>query len=136
MAQLEEERRLAYVGITRARRQLTLSHAERRRVRGIDTPAVPSRFLRELPAQTLTEVRPRAQLTRPPGYSQPPRPRQEDFSDQPAISLGSRVSHPDLGEGVVVAGEGQGEHARLQINFEDHGRKWLMLSYCKLTVLG
>ncbi len=136
MAQLEEERRLAYVGITRARRQLTLSHAERRRVRGIDTPAVPSRFLRELPAQTLTEVRPRAQLTRPPGYSQPPRARQDDFSDQPAISLGSRVSHPDLGEGVVVAGEGRGEHARLQINFEDHGRKWLMLSYCKLTVLG
>ncbi len=133
---LEEERRLAYVGITRARTQLTLSHAERRRVRGVTTPHRASRFLREIPRELLREVRPRAQLTRPGGYGPVARHREEDWGDRPAIALGSRVSHTIFGEGVIVAAEGAGEHARLQVNFEDVGPKWLVMAYANLVVLG
>ena len=133
---LEEERRLAYVGITRARTQLTLSHAERRRVRGITTAHRPSRFLAEIPHKLINQVRPRAQLTRPSAYGQRSRQEADDWCDRPAIALGSRVAHAIFGEGIIVAAEGAGEHARLQVNFEDVGSKWLVMAYANLVVLG
>lgn len=133
---LEEERRLAYVGITRARSTLTLSHAERRRVRGIENFHRPSRFLLEIPREHLHAVRSPAQLTRPASYPQRQRDAVDDWGDRPAISLGSRVSHAVFGEGVVVGSEGSGTHARVQVNFEDHGSKWLVMAYANLVVLG
>jgi DNA helicase II / ATP-dependent DNA helicase PcrA len=135
-AQLEEERRLAYVGITRARRQLTLSHAESRRMRGMETYNRPSRFLGELPRNTIVEVRPRAQLGRQQGYAGRAREPAQDWGDVPAIALGSRVSHSQFGEGVITGAEGAGSHARVQVNFEDAGSKWLVLAYANLAVLG
>ena len=135
-AQLEEERRLAYVGITRARRQLTLSHAESRRLRGMETWNRPSRFISELPRNTISEVRPRAQLSRGGHYGEQRKQTAQDWGDEPGIALGSQVSHAQFGEGVVVAAEGQGSHARVQVNFEDVGSKWLVLAYANLVVLG
>jgi DNA helicase-2/ATP-dependent DNA helicase PcrA len=135
-AQLEEERRLAYVGITRARRHLTLSYAESRRMRGQETYNRPSRFLAEIPASTMVEVRPRAHLTRPTSFGARPRAQADDWGDQPAIGLGTRVSHAQFGDGVIIGAEGQGSHARVQVNFEDVGSKWLVLVYANLVVLG
>ncbi|MFO1496722.1 MAG: DNA helicase II [Lysobacterales bacterium] len=136
IGQLEEERRLAYVGITRARRHLTLSYAETRRMRGMENHNRPSRFLAEIPAKCLTEVRPRAQLSRPPSFAARSTGSRDDWGDTPAIALGSRVSHAQFGEGIVTAAEGQGNHARVQIHFEDAGSKWLVLAYANLVVLG
>jgi DNA helicase-2/ATP-dependent DNA helicase PcrA len=130
---LEEERRLAYVGITRARQKLVLSYAESRRIHGSDTYGVPSRFLREIPAAVLNEVRPRVQVSRPAWSSAPTRFVEEPSG--PALRLGQRVRHGSFGQGVVVAAEGSGAHARVQVNFEDSGAKWLVLSYANLTVL-
>ncbi len=135
-AQLEEERRLAYVGITRARRQLTLSYAESRRLRGQETYNRPSRFLAEIPRNTMVEVRPRAQLTRPASFGARARVASDDWGDQPAIGLGTRVNHPQYGDGVVTGAEGHGNHVRVQVNFEDVGSKWLVLAYANLVVLG
>jgi DNA helicase-2/ATP-dependent DNA helicase PcrA len=136
-AQLEEERRLAYVGITRARRHLTLSHAESRRMRGMETWNRPSRFISELPRSTITEVRPKAQFSRNTSFGErAPRPTAQDWGDEPGIALGSTVSHATFGEGVVIAAEGQGSHARVQVNFEGAGSKWLVLAYANLVVLG
>jgi len=128
---LEEERRLAYVGITRARETLILTYAESRRLHGVETYNRPSRFLHELPRELLHEVRPRVQVSRPL-YS----PR-HDVGDESAIvfKLGQRVRHASFGEGIVVDAEGSGSHARVQVNFEDAGAKWLVLAYANLTSL-
>jgi DNA helicase-2/ATP-dependent DNA helicase PcrA len=130
---LEEERRLAYVGITRARQKLVLSYAESRRIHGSDTYGIPSRFLREIPAAVLHEVRPRVQVSRPAWSSAPTRFVEE--SSGAALRLGQRVRHGSFGHGVVVAAEGSGAHARVQVNFEDSGHKWLVLSYANLTAV-
>ena len=128
---LEEERRLAYVGITRARSTLILSYAESRRLHGVETYNRPSRFLHELPRELLHEVRPRVQVSRPLYNAR------HDVSDQSAIvfKLGQRVRHASFGEGIVVDAEGSGSHARVQVNFEDAGAKWLVLAYANLTSL-
>ncbi len=125
---LEEERRLCYVGITRARRHLTLLLAEHRRLHGRETFAEPSRFVRELPSELLSEVRPRMQVRRPVI----PIPRDEAPD---GYSVGQRVSHATFGEGVVLDYEGQGSHARVQVNFEEAGAKWLVLAYANLQAL-
>jgi DNA helicase-2/ATP-dependent DNA helicase PcrA len=129
---LEEERRLAYVGITRARQKLVLSYAESRRIHGSDTYGVPSRFLREIPAPVLNEVRPRVQVSRP-AYAASSRFVEERSSS--ALKLGQRVRHAQFGEGYVVAAEGSGAHARVQVNFEDSGSKWLVMSYANLQAV-
>ncbi|MEP6483603.1 MAG: DNA helicase II [Rudaea sp.] len=126
---LEEERRLAYVGVTRARETLILSYAESRRLHGSETYNRPSRFLHELPRELLNEVRPRVQVSRPMYGSR----FHEDVADTPAIKLGQRVTHGSFGEGVVVDAEGSGAHARVQVNFESAGSKWLVVSYANLT---
>ncbi|HET9484648.1 MAG TPA: DNA helicase II [Xanthomonadales bacterium] len=137
---LEEERRLAYVGITRARRKLILSYAESRRLHGTDNYNRPSRFLTELPRELLFEVRPRVQVTRPAGFGRDASGWLAERGlgrgsaiEAPALRLGQRVQHAKFGEGVVTGYEGGGAHARVQVNFEDEGSKWLVLAYAHLT---
>lgn len=130
---LEEERRLAYVGITRARSRLVLSYAESRRIHGQENYNVPSRFLREIPRELLNEVRPKVQVSRPAslgavrgGHA---------ALEAPAIAMGALVSHPKFGEGVVTDFEGSGAHARIQVEFGEAGSKWLVMAYANLTRL-
>jgi DNA helicase II / ATP-dependent DNA helicase PcrA len=131
---LEEERRLAYVGITRARQKLVLSYAEARRLHGQDMYGVPSRFLREIPSTLLHEVRPRVQVSRP-AFS--PQPRRDwghaSLDPSPGLKLGQNVVHAKFGSGVVTDLEGGGAHARVQVNFDEAGSKWLVLAYANLT---
>ena len=133
---LEEERRLAYVGLTRARQRLVLTWAESRRIHGSEMLGAPSRFLREIPAALLREVRPRATSR------SPLQPRIRDVGDVagvggggPSVRLGQRVAHASFGEGVVTDCEGSGAHARVQVNFERIGSKWLVLAYANLAPL-
>ncbi len=156
---LEEERRLAYVGITRAMRQLYLIYAEQRRLHGIDAYGIPSRFIKEIPEEFLEEVRPRVSGTRAgqgfgrgfgsgfgSSHNGQSGTRQAGQSGlgrgaaglreeppAPGIRLGARGRHAKFGAGVVVNIEGQGPHARVQVNFEGQGSKWLMLQYANLT---
>src|SRR3546814_3810544 len=116
---LEEERRLAYVGITRARQKLVLSYAESRRLHGQDMYGVPSRFLREIPAALLHEVRPKVQMSRPMYASAPRRSLGHAVVDEtPGIGLGQNVMHAKFGSGIVTDIEGAGAHARVQVNFD------------------
>ncbi len=128
-AGLEEERRLCYVGITRARRELYLTHAEQRRLHGVESFATPSRFLREIPAELLEEVRPAMVVSRPL-YRRP-----EALPNQGGVRLGQRVRHGRFGEGIVLNAEGSGAHARVQVNFEREGTKWLVLAYANLELM-
>src|SRR5690242_9741442 len=131
---LEEERRLAYVGITRARTRLVLTYAESRRLHGQEMYARPSRFLREIPPELLHEVRPRVQVSRPV-YGGSERVVAAPVESTPPLKLGQRVRHATFGEGVVVDYEGSGAHTRVQINFERAGQKWLVLAYANLALL-
>ncbi len=131
---LEEERRLAYVGITRARERLVVTHAESRRMHGAEMLARPSRFLGEMPANLIDEVRPRVQVSRPL-YGGRPRETSSSLEEALPVKLGQRVSHPSFGEGVVLSAEGSGAHTRLQVNFEGAGSKWLVAAYANLTPL-
>jgi len=131
IASLEEERRLCYVGTTRAMRQLYLTYAEQRRLHGVDTFGMPSRFIGELPPELLDEVRPRVQVSRP--VFTPRRPVEEPVA--PGMRMGSRVRHAKFGDGVILNFEGNGPQARIQVNFERAGSKWLMLSYANLEVV-
>ena len=130
LAGLEEERRLCYVGMTRAMRQLYITYAEQRRLYGVDTYGQPSRFISELPADLIEEIRPRLQVSRPVFVK-----RSASLEETPApnMRMGSRVRHSKFGDGVVLNFEGNGPHARIQVNFERQGTKWLMLSYANLV---
>ncbi|WP_300616020.1 DNA helicase II [Dokdonella sp.] len=129
---LEEERRLAYVGITRARVQLVLSYAESRRLHGVESYARPSRFLNEIPAELLNEVRPRVQVSRPAFAG-----RSSSAVVEPSapFKLGQRVAHASFGEGVVLGYEGAGAHTLVEVNFAAAGRKRLVLAYANLSAL-
>ncbi|MGO1894162.1 MAG: DNA helicase II [Luteimonas sp.] len=130
---LEEERRLAYVGITRARQKLVLAYAESRRLHGQDMFGMPSRFLREIPGELLREVRPRVGVSRPAFPSAPRRSRGHAVvDDSPGIQIGQGVTHAKFGAGIVTDIEGNGAHARVQVNFDDAGSKWLVLAYANL----
>ena len=130
---LEEERRLAYVGITRARQKLVLSYAEARRLHGQDMYGMPSRFLREIPSTLLHEVRPRVQVSRPAFAPQPRRDWGHASLDQsPGLRLGQNVLHAKFGAGVVTDLEGAGAHARVQVNFDEVGSKWLVMAFANL----
>ncbi len=131
---LEEERRLAYVGITRAREKLVVTHAESRRMHGTEMLARPSRFLGEMPAELIDEVRPRVHVTRPL-YAGRAHEISPSLEESLPVKLGQRVSHPSFGEGVVISAEGSGAHTRLQVNFEAAGSKWLVAAYANLTAL-
>jgi DNA helicase II / ATP-dependent DNA helicase PcrA len=127
---LEEERRLAYVGMTRAMRELYLTYAEQRRLHGVDSYGQASRFIQEVPEELIEEVRPRLQVVRSVAAGRFARPTEEPAA--PGMRLGARVRHGKFGEGVILSVEGNGPHARVEVNFESQGRKWLMLAYANL----
>jgi DNA helicase-2/ATP-dependent DNA helicase PcrA len=129
---MEEERRLAYVGITRAMKQLVLTYAESRRLYGQEKFHAVSRFVREIPSDCLQEVRLRNTVTRPAMVGRPNESLfSQDSAEQSGFSLGQRVRHPKFGEGIVMNCEGTGHHTRVQVNF-DEGAKWLVLAYAPL----
>ncbi len=135
-SQLEEERRLWYVGGTRARTQLILCHAEHRRLYGEDHYPQLSRFVREIPDELLEEVRQNYGAVRPSGMNLSlGSPVKKSSSQVGGLGLGQSVSHAKFGSGVVMDFEGEGNHARVQVNFDTHGSKWLVLAYAKLQVL-
>ena len=128
---MEEERRLCYVGITRAMRELYLTYAESRRLYGSETYNAPSRFLREVPKELIEEVRLRGQVSRPvSSVTQSGGAKSAD-----GYELGMRVVHPKFGEGTIIHFEGQGPNARLQINFDRAGSKWLVSQYARLEAV-
>ena len=130
---LEEERRLCYVGITRACEQLTLTNAEHRQLYGRDTYPRPSRFISEIPAALVSDVRMQTKVTEPVsndyGLNQSVAPSAGGFE------MGQRVSHPKFGEGMIMNAEGSGANARVEVNFEYEGTKWLVINYANLTIL-
>ncbi|WP_031434709.1 DNA helicase II [Methylomarinum vadi] len=128
---LEEERRLCYVGITRAMEHLYLTHAESRRLYGKENYPRQSRFIREIPVEYIQEIRMRANVSRLVTSSV----ATVSSLQTGTFKLGQRVRHAKFGEGVVLQMEGEGAQERVQINFHDVGLKWLMLSYAKLEVL-
>jgi len=131
LASLEEERRLCYVGATRAMRQLYVTYAEQRRLYGADTYGQPSRFIGELPPELIDEIRPRLSVSRPTFVKR----HAVEESLPASMRMGSRVRHSKFGDGVVLNFEGNGPQARIQVNFERQGTKWLMLSYANLEVV-
>lgn len=139
---LEEERRLCYVGITRAKNKLYLSHAESRRMHGDVNLCRPSRFINEIPSELIEEIRLKSSVSRPAMGG--PKLGRKNVSKslngevevpQTELSLGQRVTHGKFGEGVILNYEGQGSNARVQVNFDAAGSKWLVLSYAKLEAL-
>jgi DNA helicase-2/ATP-dependent DNA helicase PcrA len=136
---LEEERRLCYVGITRARQKLFLCHAESRRLHGEENLTRPSRFLREIPQELRQEVRMKGQIVRGSwaGSSSGVHAKigGTPYETGLAFSLGQRVRHPKFGEGVVLNSEGNGNNARIQINFHAEGSKWLVMAYARLEAM-
>jgi DNA helicase-2/ATP-dependent DNA helicase PcrA len=135
---LQEERRLAYVGITRAREQLIVTCAERRRLHGKDLYPQPSRFLGEIPKELLHDVRPRANIVRPMGIGggmgagmSTPHLRAAQ-AEESGLRLGQSVQHAMFGEGVIIGHEGSGAQARVHVNFGRQGSKWLVLAYANL----
>jgi DNA helicase-2/ATP-dependent DNA helicase PcrA len=134
---LEEERRLCYVGITRAMQTLYVTHAEQRRLHGMDSFSQPSRFIAEIPDEHIEEVRPRVQVSRPMHTARSARRPSGPVSagGEAGIHLGQRVRHKKFGDGVILNCEGQGAHARVEVNFETAGTKWLVLSYANLELM-
>ena len=133
-SQLEEERRLCYVAITRAMEKLYVTHAESRRLHGTDTFNPPSRFLKEIPKDLINEIRPRAQTNIPYNRKDFTETKIE-FEKEIGIALGQKVKHKKFGEGIVLNYEGSGESARVQVNFDQSGTKWLVMAYANLESL-
>ncbi|SDK41412.1 DNA helicase II [Microbulbifer yueqingensis] len=138
---MEEERRLCYVGITRAMQKLYITYAENRRLFGSETFNSPSRFIGEIPPELVHEVRLKTEISRPmfnPDYGKVGRfsdPAPDFDDDLPPLALGGRVEHRKFGEGTVVQFEGSGPRARVQVNFDDAGSKWLVVAMAKLQPL-
>ncbi|MCH8977473.1 MAG: DNA helicase II, partial [Proteobacteria bacterium] len=134
LTQLEEERRLCYVGITRAEKALTMTYTQHRRLHGQDYYPQPSRFINEIPAELINEVRMGGSIVEPMFV----RTRQGgsvsegDGADKGAYTLGQRVSHAKFGNGVILNLEGSGGNTRVQVNFEQAGSKWLVAEYANL----
>ncbi len=135
---LEEERRLCYVGITRAMQKLYLTYAETRRMYGNENYNSPSRFIREIPQELMQEVRVNTTISRPASFA--PSGSYSGYTQNHAIpdteiSLGQQVFHSIFGTGIVLNFEGRGPSARVQINFDDEGTKWLVVQYANLEVI-
>ena len=126
---LEEERRLCYVGITRAMERLVISYAETRRLYGNENFNTPSRFIREIPTELLEEVRLHTAISRPASIGMT-----AEIVDT-GLNLGQRVYHQVFGEGVVLNFEGRGSNARVEVNFDDEGSKWLVVQYANLQAM-
>lgn len=129
---LEEERRLCYVGITRAREKLVFCYAEKRRLYGKDQYPLPSQFLGEIPSEYIQAVR-QSGSGNTENYSQSS--FVEGSHIDTGMSIGQRVMHQKFGEGIVLNCEGQGSHTRVEVNFDYAGSKWLVLSYANLQIM-
>ena len=132
---LEEERRLCYVGMTRAEKQLCLCYAEVRRMHGQENYCRPSRFIDEMPAELIEEVRPSIGSSRPYRPARPSGGSLSMESPSAPFKLGQHVHHPKFGEGTVLAFEGSGDNVRVHVNFLNAGAKWLVLAYARLEAL-
>lgn len=131
---LEEERRLCYVGMTRAMRKLFLSYAEVRRLHGTESHHRPSRFISEIPKELLEEVRLRTSVIRPAQSLKPVKNSSyNSIIGDTGLRIGQTVRHAAFGEGTLIDVEGHGEHMRLQVRFNKAGTKWLVASFAKLT---
>lgn len=129
---LEEERRLCYVGMTRAMQKLYITYAEMRRLYGQDKYHKPSRFIRELPEGCLDEVRMKAQVSRPTSTGRFSQTVVKESFNEAGFNLGSRVRHPKFGEGTIINFEGSGPQSRVQVAFNGEGIKWLVTAYARL----
>ena len=132
--QLAEERRLCYVGMTRAMERLYLTHAESRNIYGIDSFSPVSRFIKEIPEELIYEIRVSTETEiKDKGFE----PRIVGGTDYNVgkFSLGDRVVHKNFGEGVILNYEGDGSNARVEVNFDNGGIKWLVLSFANLEKL-
>lgn len=139
---LEEERRLCYVGITRAMTKLFITYAESRRLHGTTVTHVASRFLKELPLETLDAVRPKPNVSRPLTHSPqslntpaPARWQKAQPTNDLGMTVGGLVRHASFGDGTILNFEGNGDHARVQVHFKKAGTKWLVAAYAKLEIL-
>jgi DNA helicase-2/ATP-dependent DNA helicase PcrA len=135
---LEEERRLCYVGITRARKQLVITCAERRRVFGSESYCMPSRFIGEIPKDLVEELRSRPVVSMPVASVSHSSVSPGGMHDSSAgvLRLGQQVHHAKFGDGVIMNCEGRGSGARVQVNFSRAGTKWLVLAYANLEAVG
>ena len=135
---LEEERRLCYVGITRAKEKLYVTYAEQRRLHGTENFAQPSRFISEIPEELKEEVRPQRPASRTV-YKRPEPALDNGTSNSSAaeigVRLGQRVHHSKFGDGIILSCSGQGTHTQVEVNFEQAGTKILVLAYANLELL-
>jgi len=151
-AGLEEERRLCYVGMTRAMQKLYLTHAECRRLHGQERFNQASRFINEIPEKFITPVRPKAKISRPAqsytqqkdhfntqGFNRDSFRKLRENAGQAAgdtgLQIGQRVRHKKFGSGTILNYEGHSEHTRIQVKFDNSGTKWLVASYAKLEAI-
>lgn len=149
---LQEERRLCYVGMTRAMQRLFLAYSECRRLHGSEIFNNPSRFIREIPSELIYQVRPTTKISRTSDYrdsfsnsylsssSYSKKPKYRNDTNQssiadPSMPIGKRVRHKKFGTGVILNYEGSDEHMRIQVKFEQHGTKWLVASFANLEII-
>ncbi|CAM5185812.1 DNA helicase II [Alishewanella longhuensis] len=132
---LEEERRLCYVGMTRAMQKLYLCHAQSRRLYGQEQYPKPSRFLREIPAECVEEIRLKTQVSQPAQFNRFSNAASHSAFENTGFKLGQRVLHEKFGEGTVLNYEGSGPQSRIQVNFDQLGSKWLMTAYARLEAI-
>ena len=135
IGRLEEERRLCYVGMTRAMNKLYLLHAESRRIYGQEKSHKASRFLRELPESCVEEIRMQSQVSRPKSVGKFSNTFTLETFANTGFKLGQQVAHAKFGEGVVLNYEGSGAQSRIQVNFEEVGSKWLVVEYANLQAV-
>jgi DNA helicase II / ATP-dependent DNA helicase PcrA len=137
-SELEEERRLCYVGMTRAMHQLYLTYAEIRSYRGVETYRIPSRFIEEIPKEYLIHLRMSFSSRFNPSTKKQfiaSNPTDQSKLANTDFRLHQRVHHPSFGAGTIVQYEGQGAHTRVQVQFDTVGSKWLILQFAKLECL-
>jgi len=135
IGRLEEERRLCYVGMTRAMVKLYLCHAESRRLYGQEKFHKASRFLRELPENCIEEIRMQNQISKPKSVGKFSNTFTLETFANTGFKLGQNVKHTKFGEGVVLNYEGSGAQSRIQVNFADVGSKWLVVEYANLQAM-
>ena len=140
---LEEERRLCYVGMTRAKKKLYLTHAQMRRHYGKDNYQQPSQFINEIPENLLEAVKRKQKVNHASRYGAAPiayndtqqeKPRYQATNDS-GLNIGQRVSHKKFGEGTVTHFDGQGSQSRIQVTFDKYGSKWLIARIANLQPL-
>ncbi len=136
---LEEERRLCYVGMTRAMKKLYLTYAQSRRLHGSETYRVPSGFLKEIPPDLIHEFQPLTTILRPTASttttsrSAVVTTGDSVVNNDTNLYVGQTVNHKKFGEGTVLNFEGSGESTRVQVNFQRFGAKWLVAAFAKLS---